>query len=141
MKNQLKHKSNYMGLQDNIKDLKISPSLEVIENIYSDKDYIVELKTNEFTSICPKTSLPDFATITIQYRPDKFLVEQKSLKLYLCGYRNIGIFQEHASNKILSDFVNATKPKWAKIITEWKSRGGISTIVEVEYKNKKKSKN
>lgn len=137
MKNQLKDNSKYKGLQDKIRDLKISPSLEVVENIYYDKNYIVELKTNEFTSICPKTSLPDFATITIQYRPNKFLVEQKSLKLYLCGYRNIGIFQENASNKILSDFVNITKPRWAKITTEWKSRGGISTIVEVEYKNKK----
>ncbi|MFH1097780.1 MAG: preQ(1) synthase [Candidatus Desantisbacteria bacterium] len=124
--------SEYKEKQDNIRELKITPSLEVVENQYNDKDYLVELKTNELTTVCPKTGLPDFAIATIQYKPDQYLVEQKSLKLYLAGYRNIGIFQEHATNKILEDFIACVKPKWAKIETIWNARGGIDVRVERE---------
>jgi len=124
--------SGYKGKQDKIRGLKVEPSLEVIENIYPDRDYIVELVTDEFCSICPKTGLPDFAYLVIQYIPDKYLVEEKSLKLYLTAYRNIGIFQEHATNKIFDDFFDTVSPRWAKINAEWKKRGGIGVNVEVE---------
>ncbi|MEW5768582.1 MAG: preQ(1) synthase [bacterium] len=123
----------YSGRQKEVRDLKITPELEVVENEYSDQDYMVEMKTEEFVSLCPKTGLPDFATIIIQYKPDQYLVEQKSLKFYLARYKDVGIFQEHATNKILEDFIRTTKPKWAKITTVWKVRGGIGTIVEREY--------
>jgi len=124
--------SEYKGKQDNIRGLKITPDLKVVENQYNDNDYLVELKTNEFTTVCPKTGLPDFAIVTIQYKPDQYLVEQKSLKLYLVGYRNIGIFQEHATNKILEDFIACVQPKWAKIETIWNARGGIDVRVKRE---------
>lgn len=125
--------TGYKGKQDKIRDLTITPELDVVENQYMDRDYIVELKTNEFTTVCPKTGLPDFATITIQYKPDKYLVEQKSLKLYLNGYRNIGIFQEHATNKIFDDFIRQVQPRWAKIEVVWNIRGGVGVKVEREY--------
>lgn len=126
-------KTGYEGKQDKIRDLKVTPELEVVENQYADKDYIVELNTNEFTTVCPKTGLPDFATITIAYKPKKYLVEQKALKLYLNGYRNIGIFQEHATNKVFEDFVDKVQPNWAKIEAVWNIRGGIGVKVVREY--------
>ncbi len=124
--------SGYNDKQDHIRGLKIEPELETIDNIYSDREYIVELITDEFSSVCPKTGLPDFATIKIRYVPDKYLVEEKSLKLYLTSYRNLGIFQENATNKIMDDFVSKVKPKWVEIEACWKSRGGISTVVKVK---------
>lgn len=124
---------SYKGKQDKIRELKITPELDVVENQYTDRDYLVELKTNEFTTVCPKTGLPDFATVTIQYKPGEYLVEQKSLKLYLNGYRNIGIFQEHATNKIFDDFISRVKPRWAKIEVVWNIRGGVGVQIEREY--------
>lgn len=126
-------KSDYEGRQETIRDLKITPELEVVENQYSDKDYIVELSSDELTTVCPKTGLPDFATVIIQYKPEKYLVEQKALKLYLNGYRQIGIFQEHAANKIFDDFIAKVQPNWAKIETVWNIRGGIGVKVVREY--------
>ncbi len=126
--------SGYDDKQEHIRELKISPELETIKNMYYDRDYIVELSTDEFSSVCPKTGLPDFATLIIRYIPDRYLVEEKSLKLYLTGYRNVGIFQEHATNKILDDFVKVVKPRWVEIEALWKTRGGISTRVKVEKK-------
>ncbi|MDI6786684.1 MAG: preQ(1) synthase [bacterium] len=125
--------SGYKGRQDEIRDLKIFSELEVIENQYKDKDYTIEIKNNELTTICPKTGLPDFATIVICYKPREHLVEQKSLKLYLNGYRNIGIFQEHVTNKIMEDFIDKVTPKWVKIETRWNARGGIEVKVQREY--------
>ncbi|MBL7170605.1 MAG: NADPH-dependent 7-cyano-7-deazaguanine reductase QueF [Candidatus Omnitrophica bacterium] len=109
------------------------PGLRTIENKYKDKDYLVELKTNEFTSVCPKTGLPDFAEIIVQYKPERYLVEEKSLKLYLNAYRNLPVFQEHATNKIMENFVKTVRPRWVKIVTLWHQRGGISAKVEAEY--------
>lgn len=125
--------SGYSGKQNQIPSMKIEPELETVENVYQDRDYQVKLDFNEFSSVCPKTGLPDFALILIEYVPDRFLVEQKSLKLYLTAYRNIGIFQEHAANKILDDFVKAVEPKKVIIQTEWNARGGIGTFVEAEW--------
>jgi 7-cyano-7-deazaguanine reductase len=126
--------SGYNDKQGHIRELKIEPELEVIKNIYPDRDYTVELQTNEFSTVCPKTGLPDFAVLTIRYIPGEYLVEEKSLKLYLIGYRNLGIFQENAANKILDDFVKTIKPRWIKVSALWNSRGGIETLVEAEWK-------
>lgn len=133
----MKHKkSDYESLQENIRRLK-TPEIEVWENIYPDKEFIVNLDIPEFTCICPKTGLPDFANIIIEYKPYKFCLELKSFKFYLTFYRNIGIFHEHVINKILDDFVKACKPRWVKITGEFNPRGGIKTTVSREYKIKK----
>ena len=126
---------NYEGLQDNIRDLN-TPEIEVWKNQYTDREYVITMDIPEFTCICPKTGLPDFAVIKIEYSPDKYCVELKSFKMYTIFYRNIGIFHEHLTNKILDDFVKASKPRWAKIISEFNPRGGIKTIVTREYKIK-----
>lgn len=126
-------KSAYNGLQKDIRKLK-TPKIDVWENQYPDKDYIVTLENQEFTCVCPKTGLPDFAGIAIQYKPDRWCAELKSFKLYMLFYRDVGIFHEHAINKILDDFTKACKPKWACIKGEFNVRGGIKTTVSAEYK-------
>lgn len=125
-------KSNYEGLQKNIRVLK-TPKIDVWQNQYPDKEYIVTLENPEFTCVCPKTGLPDFANITIQYKPDKWCVELKSFKMYMLSYRDTGIFHEHVVNRILDDFVKAAKPCWVHIKGEFNARGGIKTIVSAEY--------
>ena len=102
-------KSSYDELQENVRSLKL-PQIEVWENKYSDREYVVHLDTSEFTCICPKTGLPDFANIKMDYIPGKVCVELKSFKLYLVAYRNVGIFHEHLVNRILDDFVKVCKP-------------------------------
>ena len=128
-------KSKYEGLQKNVRRLK-TPDIEVWENQYSDKEYTITLENPEFTCVCPKTGLPDFANITIQYKPAKFCVELKSFKMYLLFYRDVGIFHEHVTNKILEDFVKTCKPRWAYIRGVFNTRGGIQTTVTAEYKGK-----
>ena len=128
-----KEKSSYEGLQKNVRNIKL-PVIEVWENQYIDREYTINIEIPEFTCICPKTGLPDFATIKIEYSPDKYCVELKSFKMYTIFYRNLGIFHEHLTNKILEDFVKACRPRWAKIISEFNPRGGIKTIVTREYK-------
>ncbi|MFC1571636.1 preQ(1) synthase [Candidatus Margulisiibacteriota bacterium] len=110
--------------------------IKTVKNQYAQKDYTVNIEFPEFTCVCPKTGLPDFATIRIEYVPDKKLVELKSLKLYFVSYRNVGTFHEHVINKILDDFVAACNPRSAKIIGEFNVRGGIATTVSAEYSNK-----
>lgn len=129
-------KSSYEGLQESVRKLK-TPEIEVWRNQYPDKSYTICLDVPEFTCICPKTGLPDFANIKIEYSPDKYCVELKSFKMYTIFFRDIGIFHEHLTNLILDDFVRASKPRWAKIITEFNPRGGITTTVVREYKRKK----
>ena len=125
-------KSPYEGLQKNIRRLK-TPKIEVWQNQYKDKDYTVSFETNEFSCICPKTGLPDYAVINIDYIPDKFCIELKSFKLYLVSYRNIGVFHEHVINKILEDIAKACKPRKLKVAGEFNIRGGIKTTVTREY--------
>ena len=133
-------KSSYEGLQKNIRKLK-TPAIEVFENQYSDRDYVVDMEIPEFTCICPKTGLPDFATIQVSYKPAKVCLELKSLKLYLVSYRNVGIFHEHLVNKLTDDFVKASQPRWMKITVVMNPRGGIGTTVSAEFSRlKKKSK-
>ncbi len=109
--------------------------LETFENKYPDRDYTVTHIAPEFTSLCPKTGQPDFATITLEYIPDKLCVELKSLKFYLNSYRNEGIFFESVTNKILDDLVEVTQPRYMKIKAEFNTRGGISSVIEAEYEN------
>jgi 7-cyano-7-deazaguanine reductase len=125
--------SEYEGLQENIRNLK-TPAIEIWENKYADKSYTIKIEIPEFTSVCPHTGLPDFAHITIEYLPDKYCVELKSLKMYTISFRNIGIFHEHLVNKFMEDFVKACNPRWAKITSVFNPRGGITTTVTREYK-------
>lgn len=87
----------------------------------------------EYTSICPKTNLPDFGTITIHYVPAKECLELKALKYYLLEYRNLGIFYENAVNRILRDLVRACKPVWMEVRGEFNTRGGMHSIIEVRH--------
>ena len=107
--------------------------LETFKNQYPNRDYIIEHIAPEFTSLCPKTGQPDFATITLEYIPDNLCVELKSYKLYLQSYRNDGIFFESVTNKILDDLVNVTQPRYMKITANFNTRGGISSIIKAEY--------
>ncbi|MCJ7553189.1 MAG: preQ(1) synthase [Ignavibacteriaceae bacterium] len=109
--------------------------LETFENKYPKRDYAVTHKAPEFTSLCPKTGQPDFATITVEYIPDKLCVELKSLKIYLNSYRKDGIFFESVTNQILDDLVAVTKPRYMLITAEFNVRGGISSMIETEYEN------
>jgi len=126
-------RSSYEGLQNSARRLK-TPEIEVWKNQYPDKAYVVTLDVPEFTCICPKTGLPDFATITIAYSPRKYCIELKSFKMYTIFFRNVGIFHEHLINKMLEDFVKASKPRWVKITGVFNPRGGITTTVTREYK-------
>ena len=126
-------KSSYEGLQEKVRSFK-TPKIDVWRNKYSDKDYLVKIETDEFTCMCPKTGLPDFATIRIEYIPDKWCIELKSFKLYLVSFRGVGIFHEHATNRILDDLVKACKPRYMKLEMEYKLRGGIKTSTKAEYK-------
>jgi len=109
--------------------------LETFENKYPDRNYTVTHIAPEFTSLCPKTGQPDFATITLEYIPGDFCVELKSLKFYLNAYRNDGIFFESVTNKILDDLVEITKPRFMKVTADFNTRGGISSIIEAEYED------
>ncbi|NWF48923.1 MAG: NADPH-dependent 7-cyano-7-deazaguanine reductase QueF [Ignavibacteriaceae bacterium] len=108
--------------------------LEVFDNQFPERDYTVIHTAPEFTSLCPKTGQPDFATIRVEYIPDKLCVELKSLKLYLNSYRSDGIFYESVTNKILNDLVEVCKPRYMQIVAEFNVRGGISSVIKTEYK-------
>lgn len=108
--------------------------LETFTNPNSKRNYTISIICPEFTSVCPKTGLPDFGTISIEYIPDKLCIELKALKYYLLSYRNKGIFYEAATNKIMDDLVKALKPKEITLIGSFTARGGISTSVKVNYK-------
>ena len=125
-------RKTYKGLQEKIRSLK-TLKIDVWKNKYQDRDYVVDLTTDEFTCICPKTGLPDFATINIYYKPDKTCIELKSFKYYLVFYRDVGIFHEHLVNKILDDVVKACQPRWIKVEVVMGTRGGIQTTVTAEY--------
>jgi len=107
------------------------PKLEVWPNQYP--SYIITTRYPEYTSVCPKTGLPDYGTITIQYKPRKACVELKSLKMYLLAYRDLGIFYENAVNRMLRDIVAVTKPVWCSVRGEFTPRGGLTTTVEARW--------
>ena len=108
------------------------PEIEVWPNQYP--DYEIEIVIPEFTSVCPKTGLPDFGRLQLRYVPDKVCLELKSYKMYLLAYRNIGIFQENVVNRVLQDMVAATKPVSATVIGDFAARGGLSTLVTATWK-------
>ena len=116
------------------KDYPTSPEeakLEVFENKWPEHDYTVELHCPEFTAVCPITGQPDFAEIYIQYIPDQWLVESKSLKLYLFSYRNEGMFHEFVVNKIAKDLFDVMQPKEILVRGNFNPRGGIAIVPEV----------
>ena len=127
------NKSPYEGLQGKVRNLK-TPVIETWKNQYPDKDYTITIDIPEFTCICPKTGLPDFANITIKYIPDALCLELKSLKMYTIFYRDVGIFNENVVNKILDDCVRSCKPRSMEITGEFNARGGIKTTVSAEHK-------
>ena len=127
----LKHlgseKTNYYYNEPNVN------ILETFDNKYPHRDYKIKFIFPEFTSLCPKTAQPDFATIEITYIADKKCIETKSLKLYLFAYRQFGSFMESITNKLLEDFVNVCNPRWMEVIGKFNARGGISINVKAEY--------
>jgi len=108
-------------------------ALETIPYDYAGKDVVIDIETNEFTAVCPYSGLPDFGTVTVHYIPRKYLIELRSLKYYLLSYRNVGIYQEHAANRILNDLVARCKPKWMQVVVDYNIRGGIHTVASVEW--------
>ena len=112
------------------------PRMDVFPNQF--KDYKITISVPEYTSICPKTGLPDFAVLTLTYIPNRWCVELKSFKLYIHAYRNLGIFYENAVNRILKDFVSVCRPQWAYLKGEFTPRGGIRSTIEAEHGKRKR---
>jgi 7-cyano-7-deazaguanine reductase len=111
------------------------PEIETWPNQFA--DYEIEIVQPEFTSVCPKTGLPDFGKLVLRYVPDKVCLELKSYKMYLNAYRNLGIFQENVVNRVLQDVVKAAKPKSATVIGDFAARGGLTTLVTATWSAKR----
>ncbi|MBI2416443.1 MAG: NADPH-dependent 7-cyano-7-deazaguanine reductase QueF [Ignavibacteriales bacterium] len=107
--------------------------LETFPNAYPERDYRVKHIAPEFTSVCPKTGQPDYATLTLEYIPDALCIELKSLKFYYQSYRNDGIYFESVTNKMLEDLSRCCNPRYMKLTADFNTRGGISSVVEVEF--------
>lgn len=112
-----------------------SSTLETFPNPRPGREYEIEIRCPEFTSVCPKTGLPDFGEIQINYVPDQLCLELKALKYYMVGFRNKGIFYEAVTNQILDDLVAACKPLRMTVTGDFSVRGGISTSVTAEYES------
>jgi 7-cyano-7-deazaguanine reductase len=110
-----------------------SKTLQRVPNPHADRDYEVDHVVPEFTCVCPMTGQPDFATIRIHYVPDRWLVELRSLKLYMWAYRNEGAFHEDVTNRILEDLVRTLAPRRMEVVGDWNVRGGIKTLVTARY--------
>lgn len=113
-----------------------SKDLETFPNPNPGRDYLIRMEIPEFTCLCPKTGQPDFATLYLDYYPDRACVELKSLKLYVWSFRNEGKFHEAVTNEILEDLVAATKPRFMRLTAEFLVRGGIYTTVVAEHRKK-----
>ncbi len=109
-------------------------TIETFPNPKPDRRYVITHVNPEFTSVCPKTGLPDFGTIIVRYIPDQLCLELKSLKYYFLEYRNKGIFYEAVTNKILDDLVAACDPWEMEIISKWRIRGGMYSIIKANYR-------
>ena len=109
------------------------PTLETFPNPAPERDYEIAIRCPEFTSVCPKTGLPDFGEIRITYVPDKHCLELKALKYYMIEFRNRGIFYEAVTNQILDDLAAACRPRRMTVVGDFSVRGGISTIVTTSY--------
>ena len=108
-------------------------ALETFANPAPDRDYTIRMQIPEFTCLCPRTGQPDFATLDLEYVPDRLCVELKSLKLYIWSFRNEGHYFEQVTNQILDDLVAAMKPKRLKVVGRFNVRGGITTRVVARY--------
>ena len=117
-------------------DTMSSPKIETFPNPRPGREYEIAISAPEFTSVCPITGQPDFGEIRITYVPDELCIELKSLKLYLFGYRQRGVFYEAATNQILDDLVRATKPRFMRLTAKFFVRGGIFTNVVAEHRKK-----
>ncbi len=115
------------------------PSIETFPNQF--KGYTIRIEIPEYTAVCPKTGLPDFGTIVLEYEPVKEVLELKSLKGYVLAFRNVGIFYENAVNRMLKDFVAASKPKWCRVTGEFNTRGGMHSTITAEYGKRSAGKN
>jgi 7-cyano-7-deazaguanine reductase len=113
-----------------------SKNLDTFPNPHPGRDYIIEIESPEFTCLCPKTGQPDFATLILDYVPDKLCVELKSLKLYVWSFRDEGHFHEDVTNRILDDLVQALKPRFMRLTAKFYVRGGIFTNVVAEQRKK-----
>lgn len=114
--------------------------LQVFANPAPGRDYVIEHTHHEFTSVCPLTGHPDFATITVRYVADRTCVELKSLKLYFHAFRNEGIFFEAVTNKICDDLGAALRPRRLTVVSDWKGRGGLTSVVTAEWSAAKKAR-
>jgi len=112
------------------------PEIETWPNQFPAYEIVID--SPEFTSVCPKTGLPDFGVLTIRYMPKRRCLELKSLKEYLLAYRNLGIFQENIVNRVLQDVVRAARPEWAVVTGAFRPRGGIATTVEASWPRSRK---
>ncbi|MGH8518811.1 MAG: preQ(1) synthase [Panacagrimonas sp.] len=108
--------------------------LETFPNPAPARDYRIRMELPEFTCVCPMTGQPDFATLLLEYIPDRLCVELKSLKLYIWSYRDVGAFHEAVTNRILEDLVRATQPRFMRVTGDFGVRGGIFTHVVVEHR-------
>ena len=132
-------KARYAGLDQELpskSEETIDPGcLLTFQYEYPGQQSQVEIDTDEFTAVCPWTGLPDYGTLIISYMPARSCIELKSLKFYLLSYRDVGIVQEHAANRILNDLVTVCQPQFMKITLDYKVRGGLHTAVTLEYSN------
>jgi len=115
------------------------PDIETWPNQYADP-YEIEIAMPEFTAVCPKTGLPDFGKLVLRYVPDKLCLELKSYKMYLLAFRDLGIFQENAVNRVLADVVKFAKPRSATVIGDFAARGGLSTLVTASWSRQRSRK-
>lgn len=111
-----------------------SKQLEVFDNPQTQRDYTIRIDIPEFTCLCPKTGQPDFATLLLEYVPDRLCVELKSLKLYIWSFREEGAFHEAVTNQILADLVAATTPRYMRLMARFNVRGGIYTTVVADHR-------
>lgn len=124
--------SSYEGRQDHIREWK-TPEIETFRNIYSDREYEIRMETTEFSCVCPKTGLPDFATLILTFVPAEHCIELKSFKEYLLAYRNQGIFHENVVNRVSDDLIATVKPRRLRLEGRFNNRGGIQTTVVRDY--------
>jgi len=107
--------------------------LETFPYAYPEREALVEVVTDEWTCVCPFSGLPDFGTLRVRYLPSEGCIELKSLKYYLTSFRNVGIYQEHAANRLLDDLVACCSPRWMEVELDYRLRGGIHTVVTVAH--------
>jgi 7-cyano-7-deazaguanine reductase len=107
--------------------------LETFPYEYAGREAMVEISTDEWSCVCPFSGLPDFGTLTVRYLPSEVCIELKSYKYYLTSFRNVGIYQEHAANRVLEDLVSCCNPSWMEVELDYRLRGGIHTTVTVSH--------